>query len=219
MTAVLIANLLGASPALAEGTKVAVEPDRISLFEVPLRCEAAPEIGCGSRSKPILLELEREPIVTEAWLNGTGTLLAVLWMDSSRESRIKTVQSVLEKNWATGKELDGEAREIELKGFVSGNGWYRGAEVDQLSKREARTIAARLVRRVQAKVALPEEKAEALETGLANAFEHRFIGSSNNSDSASGKQQLVEQLWKVGRENLDENGIAAVQEAIAKGIR
>jgi hypothetical protein len=58
-----------------------------------------------------------------------------------------------------------------------------------------------------------------LETGLANAFERRFIGSSSTSDAAFGKPQLVEELWKVGRENLDENGIVALQEAIAKGIR
>jgi hypothetical protein len=119
MIAVVIASWLGASPVFAEGTKIAVEADRISLFEVPLRCEAAPGIGCGGRSKPILLELEREPTITEAWLNGTGTLLAVLWTEgSSRESRTKAVQSVLERNGATAKELDGEARETMVAGEV-----------------------------------------------------------------------------------------------------
>jgi hypothetical protein len=131
----------------AEGSKIEVKADRISLFDVPLRCEAAPEIGCGSRSKPILLELERDPIVAEAWLNGTGTVLAVVWTEaSSRELRTKAIQSVLEKNGTMVRELDGEARETGLKSFVSGTAWYRGAEVDNLSKQEARTIAARLVR-------------------------------------------------------------------------
>ena len=218
--AVAIASLLGASPVFAEGTKIAVKADRISLFEVPLRCEAAPEIGCGSRSKPILLELEHEPIIREAWLNGAGTVLAVVGTEgSSRESRTKAVQSVLEKNGATATELDGEARETEVKNFVSGNDWYRGAEVDNLSKQEARTIAARLVRRVQAKVVLPQEKAKALETGLANVLARWFVGGPDNSVGTREKRQLGEQLLKVAHENLDEKEIVAFQEAIARGCR
>jgi hypothetical protein len=63
-----VLGLLGVSSAFAEDAKIAVTSDRISLFEVALRCEAAPEIGCGSRSKPVLLQLEREPMITEAWI-------------------------------------------------------------------------------------------------------------------------------------------------------
>ena len=85
-----VLSLLGTSFAFAEDTKIAVKTDRVSLLEVPLRCEAAPEIGCGSRSKPILLELERESIIREAWLNDTGTVLAVVGTEgSTRESRSK----------------------------------------------------------------------------------------------------------------------------------
>jgi hypothetical protein len=215
-----LVSLLGVSSVFGEGTKIAVEADRISLFEVPLRCEAAPAIGCGSRSKPILLELEGEPIIMEAWLNGSGTVLAVVGSEgSSRESRNKAVQSVVEKNGATARELDGEGRETELQSFVSRNAWYRGAEVDSLSKLEARTIAARLVRRIQTKIALPEEKAKALETGLANVFERRFIGNLNDSDPGCKKEQIAEELSVVAHESLDERGVVALQEAFAKGIR
>jgi len=94
-----VLGLLGVSAAFAEDTKIATKTDRVSLFEVDLRCEAAPEIGCGSRSKPVLLELEREPIIAEAWLNETGTVLAIVGMEgSNRESRSETAQSILEKN-------------------------------------------------------------------------------------------------------------------------
>ncbi|MBI4657582.1 MAG: hypothetical protein HY735_01825 [Verrucomicrobia bacterium] len=78
--------------------KPTANPSRVSLFQVPLKCPAAPQIGCGSRAKPILLELERDSNITEAWLNGAGTVLAVVGAESStRESRVKTVQSLLEK--------------------------------------------------------------------------------------------------------------------------
>src|SRR6266550_2309017 len=36
-------------------------------------------IGCGSASKPILLDLERQAGVLEAWLNRAGTIIAVVW--------------------------------------------------------------------------------------------------------------------------------------------
>ncbi len=99
---------------------------------------------------------------------------------SSRESRSETVQSILKKSRVTAVELQGEAREIQFKSYVSGKDWYRGAKVDNLSKREARTIAARLVHRIQAKVPLAQEKANALEISVANVFERKFIGPGNS---------------------------------------
>jgi hypothetical protein len=57
----ICASLLG-----AEESKTAIAPERISLFRVPLQCPAAPQIGCGNASKPILLELQREPTIAEA---------------------------------------------------------------------------------------------------------------------------------------------------------
>jgi hypothetical protein len=215
-----VLSLLGTSFAFAEDTKIAAKTDRVSLFEVPLRCEAAPEIGCGSRSKPILLELEREPIITGAWLNDTGTVLAVVGTDgSTSDSRSKAIQTILGKNGATGTELEAETRAVQLESFVSGKDWYRGAEVDSLSRREARAIAARLLHRIQAKIPLAQEKAKTLEASVANVFERRFIGSSNNSDPKCKREQLVEELSTIAHENLDEKEVVAFQEAVAKGIR
>ncbi len=211
------ASLFGASLLGAEENKNGITADRISLFTVPLRCPAAPDIGCGTQSKPILLELQREPTIAETWLNGTGTVLAVVWTsNSSHESRTKAAQAVLEKNGMTAAELDGEAREIELKSFVSGDAWYHGTDVDNLSKQEAEIIAARLVRRVQAKVTLSEEKAKALEAGWAEVVARSFIGPDGST--ATRKEELTEQLLKVARGNLDQSQIGAFQEAIAKGL-
>jgi hypothetical protein len=47
-----VLSLLGVSVAFAEDAEIAAKRDRVSLFEVALRCEAAPEIGCGSRTLP-----------------------------------------------------------------------------------------------------------------------------------------------------------------------
>jgi hypothetical protein len=166
-----IATVIGASLLGAEESRTSIAPDRISLFTVPLRCGAAPEIGCGPISKPILLQLEGEPAITQAWLNGTGTVLAVVWAgNDGQQTRTKAVQAVFEKSGLTATELDGKARDAELKSFLSADPWYRGAEVDNLSKQEAAIIAARLVRRVQAKVEVSTETAKTLETGLTQAI-------------------------------------------------
>jgi hypothetical protein len=211
-------GLLGTAWAIAGEVNPNAAPGGISLFQVPLKCEAVPQIGCGSLSKPILLELEREPTIREAWLNHTGTVLAIIGSDpSNHESIFKAVESVLAKNGVSFNALAGDAYASVLKTFTARTGWYRGADVDALSKIEARTIAQRMVRRVQARVTLTSEKSAALEDGIANAFERRFFGSPYSPGSK--REQLTEDITTVSRANLDEKGMATLQAAFAKGIK
>ena len=52
---IVMASVL--SVARGETKNTEITPERISFYEVPLVCPAAAEIGCGSRAKPILLQL------------------------------------------------------------------------------------------------------------------------------------------------------------------
>src|SRR3989441_10916645 len=86
--AVGLGTLACAPFANAADALAGVTADRISVFKAPLVCPAAPQIGCGSASKPILLDLERQPGVAEAWLNRAGTIIAVVWKaDANAEAR------------------------------------------------------------------------------------------------------------------------------------
>lgn len=76
LTVLAIAGLFCAGNARAENKKV-LPPDRVSIYQVSLVCPAAPQIGYGTRAKPVLLALERETTVAEAWLNRAGTLMAI----------------------------------------------------------------------------------------------------------------------------------------------
>ena len=213
-------GLLSTLSVFAEDSVVKTRTDRVRLFEVPFRCEAAPDIGCGSMSKPVLLELERDPTISEAWLNGTGTILAVIGSENTgRQTSYQAVQSVLEKNGVTGNELVGDAYAVQLKSFTTGKDWYRGAEVDALSKIEARTIALRIVCRVQASVTLVPHTGAALEADIANAFERRFVGSSKEAGPVCQHEQLVADITAAARANLTEKEIEALKAAFAKGIR
>src|SRR5438874_11757547 len=125
LTAVLASGLLYAP--FASGTEnanaTAVTADRVSVFKAPLVCPAAPQIGCGSASKPILLDLERQPGVIEAWLNRAGTMIAVVWKPDSDAEMRRNVTAELKEDHAT--EIKGESRDEGLKGFLSGKGWDR----------------------------------------------------------------------------------------------
>jgi mercuric ion transport protein len=196
------------------------KPNLISVFEIPLVCGAAPQIGCGLRAKPILLELQRDPNIAGAWLNSAGTVLAVVGTDgSSREARAKAVQAAaLAKDGVTATELDGDARERQLKSFRSDDAWYRGAEVDALSKQEAGIIAARLVRRVRTKATLPDEKAKALESAIAQAS-YRFVSGQADVPRGDFMDKYDNELMKLAAQaKLDDAEIAALKDAVAKGF-
>jgi len=209
----LMSGLLYSPLASASESNI-VPPDRISVFKVPLQCLAAPQIGCGSRAKPILLELKRNSSVSEAWLNRAGTRIAVVWKPESNVEDLGKVATKLEEQNAT--EVQGQSREETLKDFSSGKGWYRGAEVDRLSEEEAGIIAARLVRRVEAKTTLPRKKAEALERALAGAIARRTTDDKFTPDKDT-VLKLEAGLPQVAGKYLDKDQIPIFKEAIAAG--
>src|SRR5207253_7917369 len=176
LIAVLAGGLLYVPLASAVEDTAAAPADRISVFKAPLVCPAAPQIGCGSASKPILLDLEKQPGVLEAWLNRAGTIIAVVWKpESDAETRDK-VATELKEDRAT--ELQGDSRDKSVQDFLSGKGWYHGADVDRLSEEEADIIAARLVRWVRAKSALTKDKAEGLQRAFSDTLRKDLTGKS-----------------------------------------
>jgi hypothetical protein len=185
----------------------AVNPKRVSFYEVPLVCPAAPHIGCGSASKPLLMELENNPAVSEAWLNRAGTILAVVWSGpSTARQRAATLKAILTERQLTAKELKGKVRDQALKEFISTNGWYRGADVDRLSEEEAGVIAARWVGRIREKISVPEVKVQALQEGFTRALRRKLTGQSTRSETQ-------QEMLRICREQLDEKDVAVLMEA------
>ena len=202
LTTVLAGGLLYAPFANAADATAAVTADRVSVFKAPLVCPAAPQIGCGSASKPILLDLEKQPGVLEAWLNRAGTRIAVVWKpESDAETRRKVVGDLKED---CAIELDGASRDEAVRDFLSGKGWYHGADVDRLSEEEADIIAARLVRFVKAKTALPNNKAEPLQRAFSDLLRKDLTGKSNGPN----------RLEDVARDYLDAEQIKVLKAAI-----
>jgi hypothetical protein len=168
-----------------------------------------------TRSKPILLQLERESSIAEAWLNRSGTTLAIVWKpESKRKERVAEVKAVSRQRELNARELTRSERKKALKEFASRDGWHRGSDVDRLSEEEAGIIAARLVRRIEAKVTVPEESAKALRSEFTAIFKERFTGSQDNNESS-----IEERLLAVIRSHLDEKDVTLLKETLPRKLR
>jgi copper chaperone CopZ len=204
------------APQAARGSKAAAGRSvsvPVSFYAVPLVCGAAPEIGCGSRAKPILQALERHQAVAGAWLNRSGTVIAVVWAErSTPDERAQAIAATAEKSGLSIQELTEDERESALKEFASRANWYRSSEVDRLSEEEAKIVGARLARRVRAKITLSEKQADELERALSDAFRLCILDPSK-------RRSLEEELLAAGRRHLDEKGIVALKEALLSGYR
>jgi hypothetical protein len=109
----------------------------ITFYDVPLVCGAAPAIGCGSRAKPLLMDLEQRTAIKEAWLNRTGTIVAIVWSGLARTEEVAKL--VFERH-----EIQYTERRDDMQtngSFRAERGWLRGADVDRLSLEEAQEIA------------------------------------------------------------------------------
>jgi mercuric ion binding protein len=180
---------------------------RVSFFEVPLGCQAAEGLGCGSMAKPILRELEGKSEITEARINHRGTILAVVWKNPARSASGQAiVEKAFEQRALETALLRGEARDKALEDLVTDR-WYRANEVDRLSEREAEIIAARVVGRVEGLLALSKERAAALRKDLSTAVaRHLTRDSEEDCDPAR-------ELMQVARKHLDAKESAELQAA------
>ena len=107
----------------------------ITFYDVPLVCGAAPSIGCGSRIKPLLMDLERQFAIEEAWLNRAGTIVAIVWCEAAQTAEV--AKPIFKKHEVQYK----QRRDDRPISFQKEGSWFRGAEVDRLSLEEAREIA------------------------------------------------------------------------------
>lgn len=205
---VVIGGLCWAGNVHAEN-KRAVPPERVSVYKVALVCPAAPQIGCGSRAKPILLALESEPGVAEAWLNRPGTLMAIIWkQESKRKERVAAFKAIREKEDFSAVELSGGERKKALSDFLSGEGWLRGSDVDRLSTEEAGIMARRLIRKIRGVVILTDEKAMHLQSEITETIQHGLTGKLPAGTSTR------EEIAKVLRHELSEKEANLLQDAL-----
>jgi hypothetical protein len=193
--------------------------DNVAFYKVPLMCHAAPGIGCGSLSKPVLLDLESKPIVKEAWLDRQGKTLAIVWREGTgAAARTIVVIAIRKAHKLSAEELTGGVRDTALASFQSGGGWHRGADVDRLSEEEAGVIADRLVLRVMAKAPTISPKAELMRPIMADIIRECLVGSPDPF-SARCRETFANDLIAVVGDHLSAAETDALLEAAKAGFR
>jgi len=161
---------------------------RVSVYKVGLVCNADPSIGCGSRSKPVLLALEGKPAVKEAWLNRQGTMIAVVWKE--RDETEQVAGPVFRENGVPFVRLSNNEAMPYRAELGQGNLWYRGADVDALSREEAATIAMSAVRYALESKLITQEEAAKIRTDLETYFRSELVKvrtAAQLSEDSQGK--------------------------------
>jgi len=163
----------------------------VTFYDVPLVCGAAPAIGCGSRAKPLLMDLEQRTAIKEAWLNRAGTIVAIVWSGPARTGEV--AKPVFERHEIPYTERRDDKR--TTGSFRSAGRWLRGAEVDGLSLEEAREIA---------------------ETSVASAAKKRLVSAEESADIKSDiEAHFGEELLKFrAKQELLQDIAAKFPEAI-----
>ena len=187
----------------------------LSVFEVRLRCEAAPEIGCGLRAKPFLQDLERLPGVGEAWLSRAGNRIAIV-RTARFQASDESVLEISRKHRVALRVLRADDYTRAVADFAETSGWYRADGVDQLSSEEAHVIATRLVNRLRARIKLTDSEERKLSVAIEAACVGELVRNPTQSASAR-KRRIAQVVLNAANKHLDARALAAFTEAAQQG--
>ena len=180
----------------------------LAFYKIALACEAAPSIGCGIRAKPLLADLESNPLVAGAWLSRSGTVLAIEWRAAPSGSPSELAGATRISDVAVLGELRRE--------FADGRRWYRRDEVDELSEEEGWVIANRLVRRMLAMHHLAAERQELIRRVIAHACASALTTSAPGT-AATRERLLGDAVLQAACCALSPPELGALRQAIAAG--
>ena len=187
----------------------------VLFYDVPLVCGAAPDIGCGSRSKPALLEMEKHPAIKEAWLNRAGTVLAIVWRDHAQTDDV--VKPILDHNEISFSVIGDSAAAKYIQTFRKQNEWYRGANVDELSIEEAGRIAGNYVTLALEKRLLSMEEAEQLKVDVEEYFKKELVKIRTNQELIEDSMnKFHEAMISIGEKHIGKERTTKVINAYIK---
>ena len=185
----------------------------ITFYDVPLVCGAAPAIDCGSRAKPLLMDLEQQSTIKEAWLNRTGTIMAIVWSRSVFTEEV--AKPAFEKHEIpyTERRHDNQT----TGSFRSEGRWLRCAEVDRLSLEEARVIAETSVSWAARERLVSVEEAAQIKSDIEAYFRKELLKFRTKQEllqDARGKFQ--EAILNIYERHV---GVERTAEVQARGIQ
>lgn len=190
----------------------------VSFFEVPLVCNAAPSIGCGSKAKFILNELMKNEPVKEAWLNRPGTMIALVWKpDSPPSGRRAALDSVFTQHALPIVPADKNLHRDLAASFAMKADWYKGSEVDQLSIEEAGVIADKIIAPLAQAVSFRSEQDKlALREDIKNIFQNCFLSLRSYQElDAARYRRLENEIRLAGEKYVGKGNVPEIKLALA----
>lgn len=186
----------------------------ISFYEAPLVSHASPSIGCGSKAKFLLVDLEKYSDAIEgAWLNKTGTIVAVKWntkTDVNKKAEIiKTVSTNHNIELTTLAEPETTSY---AKSFPNSNEWFKGKEVDKLSKEEAGIIAQNTIASYKAKKLIKPSFEKQFQADIEKIYAGLFLSISSYKDLTTEAYNKVEsQIQQAGEKYVGKGKMPHVE--------
>lgn len=173
----------------------------ITFYKTPLVCDADPNIGCGSRAKPVLLEMEKNPAVKEAWLNRSGTLVAIVWKGKPQTQAV--AMPIFKENSVNFTVLKEAEAAPYLKTFRKSGLWYHGADVDILSREEASTIAASAVKFALENKLITQDEATKIKADAEAYFDKELVKIRTNQQLNEDSQfKFKEALYSIAEKYI-----------------
>ncbi len=177
----------------------------ISYYEVGLVCNAAPNIGCGSRSKPILLELDGQNEIKEALLNKAGTVIKVIWQNDVDINAKKKITEKVFRNHKIGAKHRSETQ-------IASTNWLNANDVDLLSKEEAGIIAEQLIESYRSQGELTGEQEDRLKKDIEEQFYDFFLNyeSLDQLADTNAYRKIMVEITTLSRSYIAEDNIPGI---------
>jgi hypothetical protein len=201
---------------LLSGCKNDEANSRFTFYEVPLVCGAAPEIGCGSRIKPLFIDAMNNEKIAEVWTNREGTVMAFKWSDKklTSDDKNKTAAQLFMNHGIESKLITRQRTIDSLAAFpVAGSNWLKGMAVDSLSAYEAGAIAGTLTKFAADAQLINGEEARRIHADLASYFRKELVKVRTEKELTSSR---IQDEW---RENGFEIYRAHIGDERANNVR
>lgn len=195
-----------------------VSSTAVSFYEAPLVCHAAPSIGCGSKAKFMLVDLEKYTDAVEgAWLNKAGTVVAVKWKANTRESKKTEIANTVSTNHQIElTQASATTTANYAKTFPGNNQWFKGKEVDKLSKEEAQIIAANTIAGYKKDGLVKPSYEKQFQSDIAKIYETLFLSISSYKDLTTETYNRVEnQIQEAGEKYVGKGKMPKVELCVA----
>ncbi len=173
----------------------------VSFYEAPLVCHAAPSIGCGSKAKFLLVDLEKyNDAIEGAWLNKKGTVVAVKWNTKTEEDKKVEIINAVSVNHNIELTISAQTKATNYaETFPNSSEWYKSKAVDELSKEEAGIIAKNTIDSYKEKNLIKPLFEKQFQADIEKIYADLFLSISSYKD-------LTTEAYNKSREPDTESG-------------